>query len=118
MADTELTPFDAGTFGSRTTPDMAQQLHRVAAAAREALVDLAAEFFKVERASLTVCDGKIARTDTKESVTFGQLTKGQKLLKSIEDRSQHACDQWKSPARPAEVDGRDFVTASIDTVPI
>ena len=56
MADTELTPFDAGTFGSRTTPDMAAQLHRVGAAAREALVDLAAEFFKVERASLTVAE--------------------------------------------------------------
>src|SRR2546421_652258 len=26
MADTELTPYDAGTFGSRTTPDMFAQL--------------------------------------------------------------------------------------------
>ena len=43
MADTQLTPFDMGTFGSRTTPDMARQLARVAAAAREALIDLAAE---------------------------------------------------------------------------
>ncbi|HEV3255406.1 MAG TPA: molybdopterin cofactor-binding domain-containing protein, partial [Gemmataceae bacterium] len=36
MADTAQTPFDMGTFGSRTTPDMAAQLRRVAAAAREA----------------------------------------------------------------------------------
>src|SRR6185369_9038562 len=33
MGDTQLCPYDAGTFGSRTTPDMARQLRRVAAAA-------------------------------------------------------------------------------------
>src|SRR5262249_1569609 len=31
MADTALTPFDMGTFGSRTTPDMATQFRKVAA---------------------------------------------------------------------------------------
>ncbi|HEX5070194.1 MAG TPA: molybdopterin cofactor-binding domain-containing protein, partial [Vicinamibacterales bacterium] len=31
MADTDLTPFDAGTFGSRTTPAMAPVLARAAA---------------------------------------------------------------------------------------
>ena len=33
MGDTQLTPFDMGTFGSRTTPVMNLQLRRVAAAA-------------------------------------------------------------------------------------
>src|SRR5262249_19298855 len=33
MADTQLTPFDMGTFGSRTTPDMSRRLRRTAAAA-------------------------------------------------------------------------------------
>ncbi len=42
MADTDLTPFDQGTFGSRTTPTMAPQLARAAATAREMLIDLAA----------------------------------------------------------------------------
>ncbi len=36
MADTQLTPFDMGTFGSRTTPDMSRRLRRAAAAARDA----------------------------------------------------------------------------------
>ena len=35
MGDTDLTPFDLGTFGSRTTPTMAPQLRKAAAAARE-----------------------------------------------------------------------------------
>ena len=30
MGDTQLTPFDMGTFGSRTTPQMGTQLRRVA----------------------------------------------------------------------------------------
>src|SRR5579862_6136001 len=30
MADTDLTPYDMGTFGSRTTPTMAPQLHKAA----------------------------------------------------------------------------------------
>ena len=35
VADTDLTPYDMGTFGSRTTPYMAPQLRKVAAVARE-----------------------------------------------------------------------------------
>src|SRR5204862_1468992 len=40
MADTDRVPYDAGTFGSQTTPQMASQLRRVSAAAREVLLDL------------------------------------------------------------------------------
>ena len=47
MADTALTPYDMGTFGSRTTPTMAPQLKKAGAAAREMLIDLAAERWKV-----------------------------------------------------------------------
>src|SRR6266581_2297662 len=47
MADTALTPFDAGTFGSRTTPTMTPQLRRVAAAARDILVEAAAKEWNV-----------------------------------------------------------------------
>ena len=39
MADTDLVPFDAGTFGSLTTPRMAPQLARAAATAREMLIE-------------------------------------------------------------------------------
>ena len=50
MADTARTPFDMGTFGSRTTPDMAPQLRRAAAAARQVLLDMAAARWGVEPA--------------------------------------------------------------------
>ena len=42
MADTDLTPYDAGTFGSQSTPRMGRQLARAAATAREMLIDQAA----------------------------------------------------------------------------
>ena len=43
MGDTDLVPYDAGTFGSRTTPQMGTQLRKAAATAREALADMAAK---------------------------------------------------------------------------
>src|SRR5262249_53321198 len=84
MADTELTPPDAGTFGSSTTPNMAAQLRRVAAAAREFLLDLAAEQGKLWRGSLVVADGKVTHPPTNRSFTFGELCKGKKLTKMVE----------------------------------
>jgi nicotinate dehydrogenase subunit B len=112
MGDTDLTPFDMGTFGSRTTPTMAPQLRRAAAAAREALVDLAATQWKVDRASLTVKDGRVIDSRSKRSVGFGSLTKGQKLLKVISDEV-HATPpaEWSSAGKSVtKVDGRAFVT--------
>src|SRR5438132_5326152 len=50
MADTDLTPFDMGTFGSRTKPFMAPQLRKAAAAAREVLIEMAAQQLSVEPA--------------------------------------------------------------------
>lgn len=112
MGDTAKTPYDAGTFGSRTTPDMAVQLRRAGATAREALLDLAAESFQTERTNLAVADGKISRTDTKEALTFGQLTKGQQLMKSVTEQAPTTpVAEWKIAGTSVpKVDGREFVT--------
>ena len=67
MGDTDLCPWDAGTFGSRTTPTMGPQLRAVAATAREALIDLAAERWKVSRDGLAADNGKIVDAATKQS---------------------------------------------------
>ncbi len=112
MADTQLVPWDAGTFGSRTTPDMGAQLHKVSAAAREALLDLAVDFFKADRASLTVAEGKITKAGSSDAVTFGQLTKGQKLVRAVDEKSPTTpAADWKVAGTSVlKVDGRDFVT--------
>ena len=112
MADTALAPYDAGTFGSRTTPDMAPQLRRVAAAAREALLDLAAEQQKVERGVIVIAGAKIKNSKTGESFAFGQLTKGQKLMKAVADNvALTPATKWKVAGTPVPKGRwRDFVT--------
>jgi isoquinoline 1-oxidoreductase len=113
MADTAVVPYDAGTFGSRSTPAMASQLRRAAAAAREALLDLAADQGKIDRGSLAVADGKVSGPGGK-SFTFGQLTKGQKLMKVIAAGVPTTpADKWTVAGTSVpKVDGRAFVTGS------
>lgn len=112
MGDTDLTPFDMGTFGSRTTPTMAPQLRKAAAAAREVLIDLAAGEWKVERGLLAVKDGKVINARSKQSLDFGKLTKGQKLLKVIsENAPTTSAENWNIAGKSvAKLDGRNFVT--------
>jgi CO/xanthine dehydrogenase Mo-binding subunit len=118
MADTELTPYDAGTFGSRTTPIMSPQLRKAAAAAREALLDLAAEKLQLNRNELQVMDGKvvhlISSPNPLKAVRFGELTRGEKLMKAIGDSTPTTPpQQWKVAGKPApKVNGRDIVTGA------
>ena len=83
MGDTDLTPFDMGTFGSRTTPDMHGQLRQAAAAARETLLDLAAAHMQVERRTLVAANGTITHPPTGRTLSYGQLSQGQQLMKAI-----------------------------------
>jgi nicotinate dehydrogenase subunit B len=114
MADTQLVPFDGGTSGSGTTPRMAPQLRRVAAATRELLLDLAAEQAKVDRGKLVFENGKIVEPASKQSFDFGQLTKGKKLTKVVEQNVPLTPpDQWKVIGTSApKVDGRALVTGA------
>jgi len=114
LGDTDLTPYDAGTFGSRTTPAMGSHLRKVAAAARELLLDLAATQAKVERTSLVVAEGSVRHPGSKQSFTFGQLTKGQKLMKAIgPDVTVTPPEQWKVAGQSAaKVGGAEIVTGA------
>src|SRR5262249_46276039 len=83
LADTDQVPFDMGTFGSMTTPRTAAQLHQIGAAARALLIDLAAEEAKVDRGTLTLADGRVMHAPSRRSFTYGELTKGKKLTKTV-----------------------------------
>ena len=111
MGDTDLVPYDAGTFGSQTTPIMSPQLRRAAATARELLVDLAAQRWKTGRASLTVAAGKVAGPGG-QSISFGELTRGQKLVRTISpDTPLTPAAEWKIAGTSVpKVNGRDMVT--------
>jgi isoquinoline 1-oxidoreductase len=113
MADTDLVPFDAGTFGSLTTPRMAPQLARAAATAREMLIERAATAWQADRTTvtLTVRDGRVLHPDGR-SVPFGELTKGQELAGAVAEKPATAPpERWVARAQPVKkVNGRDIVT--------
>ena len=88
MGDTALTPFDGGTAGSGTTPNMWPQIRRAAATAREMLLDLAAQKWNADRASISIANGKV--TSGSHTAGFGELTQGQKLRQ--DDRGECAAD--------------------------
>jgi isoquinoline 1-oxidoreductase len=110
MADTDLVPFDQGTFGSLSTPRMAPLLARAAATAREMLIDRAATLWNVERSGLACRDSRI--TGQGRSAGFGELVKGRKLTGVVPAETPIAPrDAWTvRGTAPKKVDGRSFVT--------
>ena len=113
MADTDLVPFDAGTFGSMSTPRMGRQLSRAAAVAREMLIDAAAASLGVDRATLTADNGRVVSSSGK-SLAYGELTKGRKLTGTISGEPPVTpADRWKVRGKPEKkLDGRTFVTGA------
>ena len=112
MGDTDLTPYDRGTFGSRTTRDMSPQLRKVGATARELLIGLAAKQWGADRNSLSVENGKVNHPASNRSADFGQLTKGQKLVREIGEQAPVISpEQWKTAGKTVpKVGARNIVT--------
>ncbi|WP_035615797.1 molybdopterin cofactor-binding domain-containing protein [Haloferula sp. BvORR071] len=116
MADTDLVPFDMGTFGSRTTPDMALHLRKVAAAAREALIDLAVKEWGFTDRHVRAVDGRVIYEripgQVEKSTGYGELLKGQKLAATVTEQTKlKPASEWKVAGTPVpKVDGREFVT--------
>jgi isoquinoline 1-oxidoreductase len=75
MGDTAAVPWDAGTFGSRTTPTMAPELRRMASTARELLVDKAAETWNADRSQLQTRDRCVLDTASGRKLQFGDLAR-------------------------------------------
>ncbi len=112
MGDTDRVPFDAGTFGSQSTPRMAPQLRKAAAAAREMLIAMAAEQLKVQPNDLRIVDARFLNHDKSKTLTLAEVAKGRKLVKVIPDNV--AITQPKDgpvAGKPTlKVNAREFVT--------
>ena len=112
MGDTLLTPFDMGTFGSRSTPQMGTQLRKVAATARERLVALAAERWHVDAGRLTTADGRVTDPQTHKSARYGDLTAGRTITADVKDDvALTPAAHWSIAGTSApRVGARDLVT--------
>ena len=112
MGDTDLTPFDMGTFGSRTTPTMNPQLRRASAAALDVLMGFAADDWKVDRSKLTAADGKITDPASARTISYADLVKGKQIAQAIpaEDPLVPASRWTVMGESLPKVDGVEFVT--------
>ncbi|MGA8144683.1 MAG: molybdopterin cofactor-binding domain-containing protein [Candidatus Acidiferrales bacterium] len=112
MGDTDLTPFDMGTFGSRTTPTMAPQLRRVAAAARELLVQTAAKEWKTVPDKLVAANAKVTDPASARSASYGELARGKTLAQQIpaEDTVTPPANWTVAGKSIPKANGRAFVT--------
>jgi isoquinoline 1-oxidoreductase len=87
MGDTSLCPWDAGTFGSRSTKYFGPPLRQAAAEARGVLIQLAAEHLRTRPESLTAKDGTIfEKRNPGKKVSYGQLAKGKKIERHLEKK--------------------------------
>jgi nicotinate dehydrogenase subunit B len=112
MADTALTPFDAGTFGSRTTPTMTPQLRRVANAARDILVGVAAKEWNVAPETLVAANAKVTNPANGRSLTYAELARGKTLAQSLPTEDPVTPpNEWTIAGKSIpKVDARAFVT--------
>jgi CO/xanthine dehydrogenase Mo-binding subunit len=112
MGDTDLTPWDMGTFGSRSTPTMGPQLRTMASTARQMLVEAAAQRWKANPSTLTAADGRVTNPKNSQSLTYGEITRGEKLTQTVSgDPPLTPASNWKIAGTVLpKADGRDFVT--------
>lgn len=84
MGDTDLCPYDQGTWGSLTTRTFGVQWRAAGAAARGALLELAAEALQVPVGQLVVQAGVVSDAKApSRRISYGQLTKGKRIERKV-----------------------------------
>lgn len=118
MGDTDLTPDDGVTAGSRTTPSSVPAVRKGAVAARGILVGLACKRWQIEPSGVEVRDGTVLDPAKNRSITYAELAKTDDLGKAFAqaipaDVSLTPVKEWKvmgtSLPRPNR---RDLVTGA------
>lgn len=85
MGDTELCPWDMGTFGSLTIRQFGPVLRAAVAEARAVLLQLASEKLQVPADRLAVKDGVVSDSrDPSKRVTYAQLVQGKRIERHLE----------------------------------
>lgn len=84
MGDTDLCPWDDGTWGSTSIREFGPEMRKAAAKAREILIQMAAENLKVPVSRLQVNNGVVSdMNDNSRSVSYADLTKGKRIRMSV-----------------------------------
>lgn len=83
MGDTDLCPWDMGTFGSLSIRQFGPVLRGAGAEARAVLLQMAAERLSVSVERLHVKDGVVTDSSTGRHVTYAELVQGKRIERHI-----------------------------------
>jgi nicotinate dehydrogenase subunit B len=85
MGDTDVCPWDMGTFGSLSIWQFGPVLRAAGAEARAVLLQMAGEALQTPAAQLQVKSGVVTKVgDTTKQVTYGQLVQGKRIERHLE----------------------------------
>ena len=87
LGDTGLTPYDVGTFGSRSTPITGVHCRFAAIAAREMLLELAAAQVQCEPQVLVAAQAQVRHRATGRAFSYGELASSIATARRIECRA-------------------------------
>ena len=87
MGDTDLCPWDMGTFGSLSTRFFGPTLRAAAAEAKAVLMELGVDILQTPLSRLEAKDGLIFdKVNPKNKVSYATLTKGKKIERHLEKK--------------------------------
>ena len=113
LGDTDLCPFDIGTFGSRSMPDTGQALATAAAAARHALIAMAATALEVDPGLLSATGGAVKDNSTGTAVGYGDLLRGRRqTVTAAADTPVADRLAWRTAGQPTLKLAADAVTGA------
>jgi len=114
MADTDVSPFDLGTFGSRSMPHAAPPLRIAAAAAFRLLREAAAARFGLPADQLTAADGVFAGPDGAPAASYGELVAGgRRVVRAAAGEPVTPARQWRTAGQHSRAAGAvDVVTGA------
>lgn len=85
QGDTDLCPFDIGTFGSRSMPDAGRPLRLAAAGARQALASLAAQRWNTPADRLGSHEGAVTGGPGGARLMYGELVAGLRRVEMLSE---------------------------------
>ena len=116
MGDTDVCPWDMGTFGSRSMPDAAQHLRVTGTAARTLLYRLAATRLGALPTEVELVEGeaRVRGAASPLTVRYGELVQGLRRVELVPaDTRPSPASEWTRAGHPAQdVAARDVVTGA------
>jgi nicotinate dehydrogenase subunit B len=115
MGDTDLVPWDAGTWGSLTTRMFGPAVRAAAAEARLVLMNLASKKLDVPRDQLVAANGVISVAGKpSRKATYGELAKGKQIARLVDEKAVlRSVKEFNVMGRSMKrLDGREKVTGA------